>query len=507
MGKQGRLTALRYIVSAAWFAFGMICLLGGLWPASANAANVDDAQIRVTLSKDSLLLGVQQSLDMTMHLPRNRKLQKFNFQALLGSVSNVEVTPNGRKVHATYTPPEQFFPSVDLVVVSASDGATTFWGFTTVKLIGQGKAKIETVPEATTYLRIGAKKFGPVTADSNGEAFVDVQVPPGVTHGIDDEGNEVPLHLPQGPRAAIFAARGPQINLDETKRDDLLLVFWTPEGTADKAVEAPSVEAESGILSAPEQISKGVFRLSYDVPETPGIVNFTIYDDTGQQVRSQSIELVGTKDFKETAVTIKEDFKEKKPQKAPVPLKPVTPLPPIGEYRLFLTGLGGVVSNFTTWTVGTGKLGVAYRLPAKPIIGIGIQAGFEYDSAKTDVDSDKTRYIKTLVMPVTAVFYYRIPIVKGWYFTPGAELGVKLVARIKDELTRNDGIDTRPAFTGGVNVAFERVLGPGLLVFQVDASYLKSNLRLFRGQTMLVGFLAGYRIAIGKPKLKIATPK
>ncbi|MBN2715542.1 MAG: hypothetical protein JXX14_06780 [Deltaproteobacteria bacterium] len=495
---------MRNTLPTTWFMSFLILIATGFWSPTASAGKQSDrnTQIRVTLSKEKLLLGVETSLNMTMHLPRNKELHKFNFQALLGDVSDVQVTPNGRKIHAIYTPPKQFYPAVDLVVVSASDGNTTFWGFTTVKLIGQGKAQIETTPQATTYLRIGSRKFGPVTADQDGVAFVDVEVPPGVTYGIDDEGNEVPLHLPQGPRAAIFAARGPQINLDETSTEDFLLVFWTPEGKADSEIESPSVTAEAGQLSAATELSSGIFEMRYRVPEKPGAVKFAIYDDAQQHVHSQSIEMVGTEDFRETAVTIEKKEEVKKEPKPAV--APKTEPPSVGAYRIFLSGAAGYTANFSTWNAPVGKIGVAFRIPAKPILGIGIQVGCEYDKVsaiqRPDYAEPYPVESKTMMVPVTALFYYRVPMRPLWYVTPGVELGVKVVADLGTTGSGNKGIDTLPAITGGANLALERVLGPGMIYSQLSVNFISSHLTGVKGTTPLGELLIGYKLAFGEPR-------
>ena len=481
-------------------------------PLNTLAKDESKARIRVTLSQDKLLLGVEKSLDVTMHLPRNRELTKFNFQSLLGTVSDIHVTKNGRKVRALYTPPNQFFPSVDLVVVSASDGKTTFWGFATVKLIGQGKAKIETTPEATTHLRIGNKKFGPATADENGEAFVDVQVPPGVMFGVDDEGNEVPLHLPQGPTTAIFAARGPQINMDETSEADLLLVFWTPDGKADKQPENPTVVAASGDLSPVKKMSKGIFRMTYTVPEKPGTVNFTIYNDEEQAVRTQYLEMVGTEDFSETAVTIEKKKEKKAPEKKKtIPEK--KPLPPmLGASRIFVTAMGGLSTDFGDWVDFSAKLGVSFRLPAKPLMGVGIQIGIMKDTTeKHFVDgeddgniivADNYFTMKLLLFPVTATFWYRHPLRPGWYMTPGIELGAAIIYNREEIMAAARGFQPGAVFIGAASLGIERELGPGMVVLQLSAAHLRGNTLLLEakqsGMTSMEALL-GYRMVFGRP--------
>jgi hypothetical protein len=484
------------------FAAGLIMSLLWLAP-EAGVAGESQNQIRVTTSKNKLLLGVEKTLEITMHLPRNSDLHKFNFQALHGSISDVEVVPNKRKVRARYTAPEQFFPAVELIVVSASDGATTYWGFDTIKLIGQGKARIETTPNATTFLRIGSRRFGPTTADETGEAVVDVEVPPGVTYGIDDEGNEVPLHLPKGTRAAVFAAHGPQINRDETENEDLLFVLWNPDGEMDTVMQSPLLTVTGGEVSGIQKVSDGVFRAFYRVHTEPGPVVFNIYDDAHQLLQTQTIELVGKEDFSETAVIV-EDQKEEKKEVRPPSVKKKAPPPALpGEYQMFLSAVGGVNTDFGDWLAPVVKVGFDFRLPARPLLGVGIRLGAQVDTQKDDLRSagQQTQVSSTTyVFPATVHFSYRMPFRTMWYLTPGIDIGLAVVYSSQKMTGFPRQKESRPQFAAAASISAERVLGPGMLVGQLNVTYLHSALTIIDGSLFSVEGLVGYRFAFGNPR-------
>ncbi|MBN2530072.1 MAG: hypothetical protein JXR76_27020 [Deltaproteobacteria bacterium] len=491
------------------FHAGLIILfsLGFLLNSTICVAADNKSLIRVSTEKNSLLLGVETSLEVTMHLPKNSELHKFNFQALYGTVKDVEEMKTGRSVRATYIPPQQFFPSVDMIVVSASDGEQTHWGFTMLKLYGQGKAKIMTAPNATTHVRIGNKKFGPVTADANGAAFVDVEVPPGITHGIDDEGNEVPLHLPKSDVAAIFAARGPQINIDDTTQEDLLLVFWTPEGNVDPGISNPVVQADLGQVYNAEPILDGVFKLRYDVHTAPGLVTFSVLSEDEQLIHTQKIELVSTENFSETAVTIKEEPKKKPQPPKPPPVKKVVPkVIPRSEYLFFASARTGLELSLPEWFSPTLLLDFSMRLPTKPLLGVGLQTGVTYNSKSENKligSNEKTKTVSRMVMiPVEAKFWYRLPVFADWYLSPSAAAGI-LIVRNKIELK---GLPVEPStwdatFVGGISAAVERNLGPGMVVGEVSGTYRFS--RFLKGvddNQFAVIVLVGYRLAFLKPR-------
>lgn len=459
--------------------------------------------LQISTSKDSLVLGVEKSLDVKIKLPE--KIKHFNLQALHGSLKIVKIGKKQQAVRAKYTPPAQFFPAVEVLVVSATDGKQVYWGATSVKLIGQGEAKLETSPNATTHVRIGEKNFGPVTADENGQAHVNVQVPPGVTFGLDDKDNKVDLQLPVLPSVALFFAQGKQINLDDTQIEEILLVTFSPRGEIGGNIDSPTVTADFGVVENQTEIETGVFRLRYKVHFAPIVVTFNVYDDKHVDVYTQKVELVASEAFTKTAVelaALKEspspvDTPDKKQttKDAPPPL-PLTP----GTSRWLLGLKGGFGWDFADWKGPIGKLDFSVRLGSSQILGIGLQVGITGSSYSQQMEQFNAQVkFKSVVVPSTLYFWLRIPFAPTWYISPAIGVGLAYVNSTMEypTLSANNGQvkEANIIFIGEASASIEKEFGPGMILFQIAQGFYNANLATMDGKLFTTELLLGYRLS------------
>lgn len=463
---------------------------------STALAQRTEKPISILSSTDTLLLGVEKKINLKVKLPP--KITKFNFQCLYGKIENINTRKRGRIIIAEYVPPQHFFPSVDILVISATDGEKVFWGTTSIELIGQGKAKIVTTPNATTHVRIGKRKFGPVTADETGEAYIDVQVPPGVTHGQDDEGNQVDLQVPPLPLGALFTAHGDQINVDETTEEELLFITLDPNGKPGGNIKKPTCEADLGEVTEHSQLSKGVYRARWIVQATSQKVVFTIYNDSLEGIHSKQIEIVGAEDFEDTAVAVEVE-EPVAPPKPVVPPKPVQ-IPP-GQERLMFSLLGGLNFNFSEWLSPSIKLSVVAKVLKNPIVGIGAQIGYLHEREQKSVNAvNAVVTSESTIIPINVLVWLRKPIFPKWYITPTAELGVAIVNHYMtlptiEDPSNNNTEEKKAIFNFGAGVSAERELGMGLVAAQLGAGFYNENLATLQGKLFVVELLVGYRFA------------
>ncbi|MBN2340675.1 MAG: hypothetical protein JXX29_00865 [Deltaproteobacteria bacterium] len=465
-----------------------------LLPVAVSAGEQPPA-LRIYTATDHLLLGADQQTTLQARLPRNTT--EFNFQVLYGDVVDVSVKKNGRNIFATYVPPEQFFPAVDMILLTASDGKQTYWGLATVRLIGQGKAKIVTTPEATTHVRIGSKSFGPVTADNNGEAYVDVQVPPGIAFGIDNEGNEVDLQVPPLQRIAIFTASGTQINLDETQEEEVLVIVLDEKGKLVRDADSPSVKADFGAIQDLERIAPGVYHCMYVVPKKPQTVTFSVYDGNGDEMHNQQFEIVGEADYSQTnVVKIEPEPKPRKTVEKPKKQEPA-PLTP-GQQRYFVSGMLGINTNFSNWASPSGKISFAMRVLEQPMIGVGYQFGILYNSYEDQFDTLDGRVTsKTLLFPNLLFIWFRNPLVPKWFVTPMLAGGIAFAHNTITQPGASENVERKIIFSAEASVALEREIGPGMFFSQLGVCFSRPDLFNLRGRMFVGELVLGYRYAFG----------
>ncbi len=215
-----------------------------------------------------IVLGDTASVDVTIVARRADgsplDVARPELRVSTGAVSAPKRTVAGTWV-TTFTPPAEQFPHVAILFATIETSTVTAVGFVPLHLWGKGQTTVRTKPKSSVTVFIGNESFGPVAAEANGAAKVDIVVPPGpenaVARSVDEVGNEsqktIDLGVPTFNRLAAIA-------LDDTV---------TPEGSArvlafvvDKKGE-PLFDAKltgkssSGTVGDVEGMAPGMFRL------------------------------------------------------------------------------------------------------------------------------------------------------------------------------------------------------------------------------------------------------
>lgn len=216
-------------------------------------------ELRVEPSADHLVLGDQSQLSVTVTSPADAR--EVRLTSNVGRVSAAERKGPGR-FEALYTPPEQFYPQVAIIVASAAVRGKPTLGWTVLRLWGKGNARVTTRPNTKVSVRIGKSSHGPVRADRSGVAVVPVVVPPGIKHGWDGQ-RQVNLNLPPMNHLHIMAP-SPRLPGVEAQRVPLYL-FTVNDGGGPRADSRPVVDAFGGRVQ-PAAVSPGVWRATVTVP-------------------------------------------------------------------------------------------------------------------------------------------------------------------------------------------------------------------------------------------------
>ncbi len=471
---------------------------------AATAGTAGSSLVNVKVAPDTLQLGSDDAAVISARLPVGAT--RVNVHCHLGKVENLSADGKGR-VSARYVPPAQFHPAVDIIVLSASDGRRTFWGVSRVRLVGRGKARIVTSPDAVTWLRIGNRRFGPAQADVQGEAFVDVEVPPGVAFGLDDQGKPVDLRLPEQPMTALFLDSGPQMNTEEVTLAKVLVVVHEPDGRIYRGSEFPSVTVDTGEISPLRQLALGVYEADYTVPlNTSGEATFKVDHPLDSPDFLRRIALVGRAGYRDDAVPV--------PPESPVAEEqPVEPVPeeeapepePVVPPRFFIGAQGGVSVDFSGWISGVAAIDAGIRLPVDAQqLGLGIRGAFLRSSQKnelTDPQGEDTSVVaRTTVVPLLFSVWHRYPAMPRLHLFSSLHLGTSVITNrmtstfVDENETRST--ERRLILTVGLGFGVEVPVKAGAIVAGVDGVFYNNTLRTFQGRLITLEALVGYRFFI-----------
>jgi hypothetical protein len=215
--------------------------------------------LRVEPGADHLVLGDEGQLSVIV--TTSAETREVSLTTNVGRVGSAEREGPGR-FEALYTPPEQFYPQVAIIVATAIVRGEPKLGWTVLRLWGKGNARVTTRPNAKVSVRIGKTSHGPVRADRSGVALVPVVVPPGVKHGWDGR-RQVDLNLPPMNHLHMVAP-SPRLPGVEAKEVPLYL-FTVDDGGGPRADSPPVVDAFGGRVE-PVAVSPGVWRATVTVP-------------------------------------------------------------------------------------------------------------------------------------------------------------------------------------------------------------------------------------------------
>jgi hypothetical protein len=243
-------------------------LLVGLGPARAVGAEPPQApatgHIRIHCTPEHLLLGEDPKAEVLIELdPSATDLELFVSRGEVGPL--IRVKPG--VFRTTYVPPRQNLPQVVILAALArSKRGGVLDGWTQLPLWGQGEAEVMTRPGAPVTLWVGGQPFGPVSADPQGVATIDVKVPPGVHEALFGR-RRIDLGVPPQPFVHAVAQRR-TLQADREETVDVRLYVVMPEAGTPRP-GAFTFSPARGTVSAPIEVAPGVSVMRWTVPPGP----------------------------------------------------------------------------------------------------------------------------------------------------------------------------------------------------------------------------------------------
>ena len=175
-----------------------------------------------------------------------------------------------------FVPPKEAFPHVVIVFATIETATTSAVGFLPLHLWGKGQTTVHTKPRSQVTVFIGNESFGPVVADADGAARVDIVVPPGperaVARSVDELGNEsqktIDLGVPPFNRLTMVALDAVAA-ADGTGEARLLVFAVDKKGDPLYQAKLTSTASVGDVDKEPVGLSPGMFRLGYRPGKAP----------------------------------------------------------------------------------------------------------------------------------------------------------------------------------------------------------------------------------------------
>lgn len=233
----------------------------------------------------NLLLGADESATIKFAFENGfAEDAQLSIESSDGNVSNITYLGDNQ-YSALYTPnPKKLFPHISVItIVDQRDPEKTYAAYA-FKQVGQTKFPIRTAPNATVTLEVGGRSFGPVQADSSGQARIPIRVPPGegvakqtTILGNDRTEDNIDLQIPSMNSLAFFPPPS-SIPANDKLRIPIRLFVIDKKGNPDSTA-AVNFSTTSGIISAAKHIGNGVYVANYQPPKGNSSSSATITAD------------------------------------------------------------------------------------------------------------------------------------------------------------------------------------------------------------------------------------
>lgn len=447
-------------------------------------------EIKVLSRPSRMLLGGRAEGEVGAFIPRDATgVQMF---VAHGSLRDIDTSKKG-KVVAVYEPPEAFLPRIDVIAVRVMTPDGPLWGYTAIQLVGQGEAVIKTRPSVEATIKIGEENYGPVKADKQGRATIQVKVPPGTGVGIDGEDREVNLNVPPVELCAVFAADD-EIEADPARSMDIFAVVFSPQG-GPRADTELVLEVDNGELSGRHPIGDGAVVASY-VPtsDSPGIAVVSANIE-GSEAPDSTFEIVILPVTGPVAA---------QPEVEEVTGEPGTPGEEVGADVPWLSASLG--AGFA-WNLGAMKtFDVAADLHVKLpfgdhrlFVGAEINLLMTAKESVRRVSSVRTTFSSKLwTVPIGGVVGYRFVLDDRWAFPVGIHMAAVLLDSALEINPSGSPVRTEHErdylFGIGGAAAVEFRLGTGAAFFEVRYLGILGTLDTVEGQLSTLYLDLGYRL-------------
>ncbi|HMV69612.1 MAG TPA: Ig-like domain-containing protein, partial [Myxococcota bacterium] len=256
--------------------------------------------VAVTLNPVAITLGVDAQANVSLQVPAVGidlpAAEDLDVHVSSGEVSAVVALGGGRYT-ARYTPPRVNYPHLAIFTVVDRRRPDVLRGYGVVPLQGKVDYPVQSKPGATVILRLGDREFGPVTAGSDGRAFVPIVVPPGmakatkitVQGGVTSQ-EDIDLGVPEGRRLQGFpVAVG--VPSDASLKVPVRFVVLRPDGSPDTEA-ALDLTATAGRIGRPNHLGAGVYEAIYSPPDGRTQMAATIQATVpGSTAQSDAVEI------------------------------------------------------------------------------------------------------------------------------------------------------------------------------------------------------------------------
>lgn len=237
-----------------------------------------------------LVLGQETDSTITITVEGIDKATELDARSASGTVENVTYMGDGRFT-ARYTPQKVNYPHLGIITVVDKAHPSSSYAYYALPLSGRVKYPVQVRPNANVLLQVDGREFGPVQADAEGKASIDIIVPPGVTKATvtsivgDSKGEEVlDLRVPETRKIDLFAPPA-SIPGDPQLRIPLRAVVLQANGQPDETAKV-IFSATAGSVGEATHESNGIYVASYTPPEvksnTPATIDVQIAGSTIQ---------------------------------------------------------------------------------------------------------------------------------------------------------------------------------------------------------------------------------
>lgn len=231
------------------------------------------AAVSVRTNKGIVIPGTDASAELLVVAPDAPPGAKVEITTTAGKVQDFRALGDGR-YQATWVPLEGEPPAMAFITARVGSSEATELGLTAIAVHGEVTVEADVAPNAKVTIDAGGRTFGPFTADGSGHVRAQVLVPPRlreVTLRTEAGERAVPLQLP--PVSLLYMAavappgEPPSHGHGEAPLEVMVLSVDRSGYPAWKPV--PRVVASKGEAAAQGPVAPGVFRWTYEAPESP----------------------------------------------------------------------------------------------------------------------------------------------------------------------------------------------------------------------------------------------
>jgi hypothetical protein len=227
-----------------------------------------------------LVLGQETDATINITVDGIEKASELDARSASGTVENVTYMGGGRFT-ARYTPQKVNYPHLGIITVVDKAHPTSSYAYYALPLSGRVRYPVQVRPNANVLLKVAGREFGPVQANAEGKASIDIIVPPGITKATvtsivgESKGEEVlDLRVPETRKIDLFSPPA-TIPGDPQLRVPLRAVVLQANGDPDETAKV-IFSATAGAVGDATHEGNGIYVANYTPPEASSVTPATI---------------------------------------------------------------------------------------------------------------------------------------------------------------------------------------------------------------------------------------